>query len=447
MRVIIDQNGLSPESDVGWGYSDLKSLTFAPETGLLGQSASINQFEADIITADTIEIGDYMRLRDDLENLWAEYWLTSARRVDNKTVRVTGKSDLLLLDRPTLPAEFYNGVAVSTILDEIFDSIGYSFGNTYTVDPTIAAQTLTGFCPEQTARERLQWVCFAAGAYIKSYFCRGLQILTVASTLSGGIGELIPIDKTFYKPTITETDYVTAVTVKAFSFTQADPQSGDKYVTTRDGVTYVYTVEEITLSNPDIQPAQFPVNVVEAEEVMLLDRTCASAVATSLAQYYFKRTTVELDVINNAEYEPGQKVTVYGDKDRLYTGFITACNFRFGKQARSTLTVAAAEMTAGAQLTIIAQYLGERLTVRRYTFPVGYGYSVTNDYLDMTAGGIRRVYRPLTEKTEGTMTSEGVTVVVQYDIALELSEGVLSIISVDSVELDVDGENYVAVIG
>lgn len=439
MRIIIDQGGLSPESDVGIGYTELKSLSFAPETGILGQSAPINEFAADIATDDDIEIGDYMRLRDDLENLWAQYWLTSARRVDHQTVRVVGRSDLMLLDRPTLPAEFYNGVAVSTIVQEIFDAIGYNFeGTYYTLDAAVGATTLTGFCPEQTARERLQWVCFAAGAYIKTYFSGNVQILPVPSALSGGLGALIPLEKTYYKPRITETDYVTAVTVRAYRFTRAEPQSGDQYVTDRDGYTYVYTAEEITISNPDLQPAQFPVNVVAAQDVMLLDTVRASAAASILAQYYFKRSTVQLDVIDNGEYQPGDKVTVYGAENRLYTGFITAASFAYGTQARATLTVAGAEQVPSAALAVIARCAAEVLALRRYTFPVGYGYTLQNDFIDLIRGAVRRVFRPLTDTTSGTMPAGGATVYVDYAVALDLRGGVLEVISVDGITEESD---------
>lgn len=437
MRIIIDQNGISPESDVGQGFRTLKNLTFAPETGLLGQSAPINEITAEIITGTDIEAGDYMRLRDDLENLWAQYWLMSARRVDHQTLRVVGQSDLLLLDRPRLPATFYDGATVASIVREIFAAVDYTFtGTPYTLDAAIGAQTLTGFCPEQTARERLQWVCFAAGAYIRTYFCTGVHILPVPGAASGVFGTVIPIEKTFWKPTITETDYVTAVSARAYTFTRAEPQSGEQYVTDQGGVTYVYTTEDIRVSNPDLQPAQFPANEISAQDVMLLDRARASAVASRLAGYYFKRTTVQADVINNGEYMPGQLVSVYGDADRMYTGYITACAFRFGTQARATLTIAAAALTPSAALIVIAVFGDEILSERRYTFPVGYGYSLTNDFIDLDRDGLRRVFRPLTETTEGTLPAEGDVAYVNYAVALRLDGSVLEVISVDALDAE-----------
>lgn len=445
MRIIIDQGGFRPDSDVGAGFKALRGLTFAPEAGILGQSAAVNEFTADIITDADIDAGVYMRLRDDLENLWAQYWLTSARRVDGETVHVVGQSDLMLLDRPTLPATYYSGETVENLVDEIFRSIGYNQPSSYyTLDPAIAARTLTGFCPQQTARERLQWVVFAAGAYIKSCFCDDLQILPVPD--AGGTATLIPRDKVFWKPRITEGDYVTAVTVKAYRFTRAEPQSGEQYVTDSGGVTYVYTAEDITVENPNLQPAQFPLNVVSAQDVMLMDTARASAVVSDLARYYFKRTRVEADVIDNGEYYPGMLVTLPVGDDAMYTGYITACSFRYGVQARATLTIAAAERVPCANLTVTALCGEETIGVRLYTFPVGYAYSMTNDYIDLTRDGARRVFRPLTETVSGTMPGTSVVKSVQYAVALRLAGGILEIISVDAVAGEAEDEINTGVI-
>lgn len=446
MRIIIDQGGISPESDVGRGYRTLKSLSFTPQAGILGQAAPVTEFVGEIITADEIEPGDYTRLRDDVENLWAQYWLTSARRIDGKTVRVVGRSDLMLLDRPRMPATFYTSANVADLVEEIFDAIGYNRASGYyTLDATIGAQTLTGFCPEQTARERLQWVCFAAGAYIRTWFCQDVQILPIPDP--SGTPTLIPIDRVFMRPRITEEDYVTAVSARAYSFTQREPQSGESYVTDQGGLTYVYTTQDITISNPDLQPAEFPVNTVDALDVMLLDATRASAAASALARYCFNVVTIEADVIDNGgEYIPGMLVTIPVAADKMYTGYIISAAFRFGVQARATLTIAGAHQTPCARLTVIYKCGVELLGMRRYFFPVGYAYDISNDYLDINRDGVRRVFRPLTESVQGTMTADGATEVVQYAEALILKRGILDIISVDEIDMDVEEESTIGVI-
>ena len=72
------------------------------------------------------------------------------------------------------------------------------------------------------------------------------------------------------------------------------------------------------------------------------------------------------------------------------------------------------------------------MSERRYTFPVGYGYSLTNDCIDLDRDGLRRVFRPLTATTEGTLPAEGDVAYVDYTVALRLDEGVLEVISVDA---------------
>lgn len=440
MRIIIDQGGITPESDVGHGYTRIKALSFAPQTGVLGQSAPINEVIAEIAAKDDIEPGDYMRLRDDIEGLWAQYWLTSARRIDGQTVRVVGKSDLMLLDRPHMPAKFYSAASVADMVAEVFDAIGYDRAESYcTVDPTIAAATLTGFCPEQTARERLQWICFASGAYIRTYFGTGVQILPIPD--AAGTPVHIPLDSVFYKPRITESDRVTAVSARSYSFTQAEPQAGDKYVTDAGGVTYVYTTQDITLDNPDLQPAQYPENAVKAQDVMLMDTARASAAATALARYYFAQVVVEADVIDNGEYMPGMLVSLPVSDTKMVTGYITAADFRFGVQARATLTVVGTQTTTAATLTIRYMYGAELLDIRQYYFAMGYAYHIATEYVDILRDSVRRIFRPLTDYIDGIMDGmDDKTATVQYAIALRLKDGVLDVISVDGVSTVTEDE-------
>ena len=137
------------------------------------------------------------------------------------------------------------------------------------------------------------------------------------------------------------------------------------------------------------------------------------------------------------------KVTVYGGERTMYTGYITACRFRFGVQARATLSVAAAARTDVATLTVILRWNDRILDKRRYLFPVGYAYRLANEYLDQTWDGVRRIYRPLTEVVEGVMVLGGASVTVEYAEALVLQDGVLSVISVDSVTEDTEDETTI----
>lgn len=157
-----------------------------------------------------------------------------------------------------------------------------------------------------------------------------------------------------------------------------------------------------------------------------------------LSRRYFKNRTVDLEVIDNAEYWPGMNVIAYLDPETLVTGFIESASFTFGKQAKAALRLVAADTVEGAALTVVCQYGDTTLNTRRYTFPVGYGYDLPNPYIDMTMGQHRYIFRPATARTTGTMPQGGASVTVEYEVALDLHKGVLHVISVDSVTAETD---------
>jgi hypothetical protein len=167
MKVVIGNNT----------YSALDNLKFSPQTNLTADQLPINEFEVRLFTNDVIDYGQYAFLYDDLDNLWAKYWISYAERigqdVDRGTyiVRLIAQSSLAFLERVKLPAKMYNTTA-DAVLSDILTGAGQS--GAITLDSDVATEwasvTIQGFCPEQTARERLQWLLLCAGGYIKSFF-------------------------------------------------------------------------------------------------------------------------------------------------------------------------------------------------------------------------------------------------------------------------------------
>lgn len=428
----------------GETYTRIANLSFIPETNVAGTALPVNEFVVDIHTDDTIRNGADVFLYDDMENLWAKYWIVSAEQVEQEEesgegiVRVRGQSKIILLERVTLPPVMYSGTALSTVLAAIFASLG---SGEYTVDASFSSETITGFCPEQTARDRLLWVCFVIGAYVKTYFTDTVEILPIDDT-----EVMVPLDRTYWKPSATYGDYVTAVKAKVYSFTQGTPQTTDQWVT--DGTNYyIVTAQEVTLSNPDV-PVTAAANTVSVEDCMLVNQSNADDVLSHLAKYYFDRVQVDLDVIDNAEYMPGQKLLVYSDEDTMVSGYAEKCSFTFGLQAKATIhLMASAEKESGA-LTIYYMYLTRQIGKKHYSFPVGYQYSVANPYIDIFMDWHRYVFRPLNEYATGTIASGENTNTQQCAVALDLdrSTGILHIISVDEVNDEQSGDIMVGVI-
>lgn len=404
-------------------YTAMDELSFNPETDLTNDSLPINEFEARLFTNNQISYGQWAELRDDNDTLWARYWLSYAERIgrddDHETyiVKVIGQSPLAFLERIKLAPKFYSSYTAKSAIQEILSYVGSLGSIDQVVDSTsllneLDSISVTGFAPEQTARERLQWILLMTGCYIGSYFDTRIHISKVNT--SGGA--LIPIEATYWKPVISHRDYVTKIIVHAYSYIQGTPQSTDQYVT--DGTNYWIQSETIvTLTNSNA-PSGAPENEIDIEGVTLISQSNASTVITNLAAYYFNRTEVELECINNASYKPGERVTVYVNDDTLIAGYIDHCDFEFGVQAKSSLHLSAAESVDGARLTIQYKWGSVIVALRSYFLPKNFPYSITTEYLDTIISGHRYIFRPLTASVSGTLT-ENTTVTVNVEIAID----------------------------
>ena len=415
-------------------YTAIRGLKFVPSADLVGASLPINEFQVDLLTADDIAIGNYAELRDDAGTLWAHYWIVYAERVDAGTVRIRAQSEVLMLDRVTLPAIYLEAADVGDVLDDTIvqgsGAEGVVIPLDYTLDSSFDGETITGFCPEQTARERLLWLCFTIGGYVKTFFNDRIEILPIDDAEA-----LIPLGDIYWKPTLYYNDWVTAVTVKRYSFTPGTPQATDRYVEDRNGNYYIVTEQTATLRNPSA-PGAAPENVVSIDGVYLVNAQNVSVLLSRLALWYFKRTAMELDAIDNAAYIPGDRVIAYGDAQSLYTGYIESCDFAFGVQARARLRLTAVEVTDAARLIVTYTWDEMTLGVDRYTLPVGFAYDIQTRYIDQTLGPHRYIFRPTMARVTGTLTADGVEAEMPCLPALDHFESVLELISVDSLTDD-----------
>lgn len=406
-------------------YTQIRNLSFSPETDITGSSLPVNQFFVEIKTDDVIGVGINAYLYDDQGDLWAKYWITESVVVDEGWYKVTAQSIILLLDRFTLPAVVYSGESVTNVLNTIFATISavYPSETVYTLDSALASATVTGYCPEQTARDRLLWVIFSICGYLKTYFNEYAEIVKLDTTLTA-----IPENVTFWKPEISYGDYVTAVKVRAYTYVQGTPQATDTWVT--DGVNYyIQTYQDFTLTNPNI-PITVTDNIVFIDKVTLVNQSNAATILGVLSQYYFKRIEVKAEVLDDGEYLPGDKCQI-SNGDRLLAGFIIKADFKFGTAKKASLQLVQSDVLASAKL--ILQYMWGNVLLKKlsYLLPVGYVYSVSNPYIDKVVNSHRYIFRPQAESASGTMVSGGVTDTEQYDVALDWYDLELYVVSVD----------------
>lgn len=408
-------------------YRSIRNLSFAPETSVLSDCVPINQFTLDVMTDDAISAGADIELYDDIDTLWATYWVTYAERLDDFTISLRAESKISILDRKTMPAVMYSNEPVSDILSDVFSDLGSS---SYSLDSSFSGASISGFMPHHSKRYRLQLICFVIGAYVKTYFNDKIEILPLSANAL-----LVPKKKTFWKPSVTYKDWVTGITIRSFSFQQGTPATGDDYVKDDQGVTYIQSSQEITVTNPDA-PVTAPPNIIEVDDVQIINSGNVSAILARLASMYFGRAMADVDVINNAEYMPGQRVITYGVGQQLVMGYIESATFSFGVQARSKIHMTPIELREAVTLTIRYTWseLGTKLRVltEEYLLPKDYQYTIENPYIDLAWQNHRYVLRPRDEYTTVTLSADSVIEMPCY-AALDNYKNVLTVTSVDEV--------------
>lgn len=406
----------------GTRYRELKSLTFAPQVDILGNELVVNEFKAEIITDDDITIGKYAKLCGKSGRVWAYYRITEAQRLSQHSVTIKAQSDVLILDRKALPAMMCNNTSAKTIINECFTT----FGLTCDIADDLADVNLNGYLPEQTARQRLQWVCFVMGAYVQSFFNTKCTIKKIDDTITN-----ITTDKTFYRPKLSYKDYVTSVTATAYSYTAGTPGNTDEWVKVGN-TTYIQTSQKASLNNSDA-PLDAPANVVDLSGITIVNEDNVSGVLSRLADEYFNREQLSAEILNEGEVQPADMIRVFDGVKSLITGYVKSASFTFGNSSKSAVVLTQTVISDAVQVTLSYRYDGIEIDRETFNFPPNTDYTLQNSYVDVTAAGQRRVYLPLKKETKGN-TGGGDTVKrVNCDIALEYQDNILSILSVDSV--------------
>lgn len=420
-------------------YEEIRNPRYNPSADIISNRVSVDEVECDIKTTTKIQVGLCAELKDG-DDLWFYGRITWAEFKEEQIMHIIISSELTFLDRFMLPAKMYTGQTAKSAIQECFADTGA----TVLFDETaVAGKTVTGFCDVQSNRNRLQHILFACGLYIKSSF---VQHPTV-TVMDDQEYTLIPLKKTYWKPVQNWKEFVTAVNCFQYSFQEGTPQSGDESVT--DGVkTWIVTHQNVKLTNPNV-PSIAATNEVHVEDVMLVNQNNVSDILTSMALYYFQRLEVDLSVVNDGEYNVGEKYTVYLNDEDTASGYCEELDFVFGTHKKSKMKLGASVVVPSHDLSITYINIDEPSVIiarRKYRLPEGYVYSITNPYLTLTYLGHEYVFRPTTVAVTGTMGDDDISVTVNCKIALDLdmSSRVLKIVSVDEVERVLDDNVYIA---
>ena len=418
----------------GRDYAHLKALTYAPQLDVTNDTVPILEFEADSIDVGDHAPGTAALLKDDLDQIWAQFAIAETKRLDRWTLRIRAQSAVAALDRRTMPAKIYHYELLSAALNDIFSG---SAG--YTMSTELLTKTVYGYAPQQTARERLQWVLTAVGAYVRQTNAVIPEILPTPAPSE--IALSIPISDVYWRPEIETVEKEEEIYTDAYEIMAAlDGWKAPKMLTV-DDVSYLLLSRRYWLkSRADLAllGSQNPV----AMGVTLISPDNVADVLTAIYPYSFGGRIVEADVINNNAYIPGDVVSVptTEDGDRV-TGVVESASFSFGLQAKSRLRVREI-WSDGAQhtpfkLTVERVFPGDSETPARslgseiYNVPSGMRFlSLTPFYYEPFF-----VMRPDTLLIGTTdMPASDTTQTAYYAKALWYDQGGLTLQSVSSFE-------------
>lgn len=433
-------------------YTEIRNISLDPQVDIIGDTLPVNQLTLEIKTLDEINVGGIIKFYDDMDRLWTKYWITYADRINSEFVQIKAESAITVLDRIILEPTYYDEMEFKFAVYNIISPARTTFALVelfnYIIDDSLKDIEIKGYCPEQTARERLQWLCFVAGAYVSQAF-NSTSVITLDGDeytmynslefkeLDTETVDQIPIKQTYWKPSIEYKDFVTKVSMTAYTFTAGTPAQGDDYVEV-DGTKYIISETRVSLTNQNV-PADAAPNEILLDGLYLVNTGNVDELLSRIALTYFARTEIKADIINNKEFHPPQKVSIMlDDEGSSAVGYIESADFRFGLQSMSSLNIVACELQSLTRLVIWYLYKNAVIRTKRYFFPVGYSYSIENEFINQSDEKHKYIYRPVNEYATGTIESGVNTNNQDVEIALHQykEDKLLYIISVSDIEWD-----------
>ena len=255
------------------------------------------------------------------------YVVKQINNLGNNLYEIQGYSLVYRLDTPKVPAKYYNGVSLSVALKDVEKNANGSFGVTYNVDTALSGKTITGYCPEQTARERLQQFCWAVGGYVSCACSALINIFAIPSTVQG----TVPKSKIYAFPAVANEDEVARVNLTVHTYTAGT--SGDDIVIDADGNKYVHTTSTLTMANTALTGVSN--REISVDNATLVNSSNAQATLLRMASVYFNSGTW-YGTTTPQGYIPGQMVQAE-DRDGIRQGYISALTYSFGKGAATTM--------------------------------------------------------------------------------------------------------------
>lgn len=273
------------------------------------------------------------------------YVVKQINNLGNNLYEIQGYSLVYRLDTPKVPAKYYNGVSLSVALKDVEKNANGSFGVTYNVDTALSGKTITGYCPEQTARERLQQFCWAVGGYVSCACSVLINIFAIPSTVQG----TVPKSKIYAFPAVANEDEVARVNLTVHTYTAGT--SGDDIVIDADGNKYVHTTSTLTMANTALTGVSN--REISVDNATLVNSSNAQATLLRMSSVYFNSGTW-YGTTTPQGYIPGQMVQTEDRDGQMQKGYISALTYSFGKGAATTMELKQSVSISGLPAPVLS---------------------------------------------------------------------------------------------
>lgn len=442
-------------------YTDVKSITCAPEFDPTCASLPICEFEAEFRTSTPASdfmdrtagiVPDYNgnNARDTADEIIVGgYNIEEAKQTGADMVYIRARSWLSWLDKRVLAAELFSNVNLETFLFRLFKDMPVNEGAPVWADDednppiqiygSVNYPVVTGYCPEQTARERLQWLCQARMFQISqwdSLSSNGL-LLRYAPDHPNANPSYVTIrpEYTYSKPVIRQITPVGAVTITScsdFTTTFHDEAGWDSVVTgydyelAEDGVIPIEKRLYFRKQTHRTDNTVFGEAVIVEDNTLLLGNIASEL--NAMPAPYFRGYEVELECLqlwpvgHSVEYYfPGTRVRFYTDPQTMYTGIVKSASFTFGLLAKAKLVISTDQVPVEMAHVIVRDVYApssgvERLLcTRHYWVPRDAGsYTVYNTQMREYVGDRLERFTPSASSTAISTSGAEQTVTVVY---------------------------------
>ena len=416
-------------------YTDIFDITFTPEVDLLSETMPTNSFEAKIKTRDNISLGSKASLKED-DFLYAYYDITSVKRIDDDVVQIKAEDVLAKLDRVILPSYYYNDYSFDIAMYFFAMEVSRQSYSEITVNIGLPSQetypTISGCCPEQTARERLQLLCMMAGYYIITLYSTYDAILNQVPTDFNN-PYYIPEKNIAWIPQNSDQNFVTRFKIDSYALTSVSPgtlQTVDDYIVTDTPTTqyWKYTITTYTWTNP--YAAGAVPNEVEIVDNALINANNINDLLLRIMNFYQAGgIEIEVDTLNSPTVYPIGSLVSFptGIGRQIAIGYIKAQNFIFGNTSKITTTVRIVYYKQGYYLYL--HHISQDGIIRseKYLFPDGYQYSFNLKSEQVADKEKIKIFNPQSQSVSGTISGDDINVNVTYDLAMMIDDGVAAI--------------------